>query len=265
MSRRAGKMGVNQVKTGLVSVSFRKLSVDEIIGLAMKAGLGSIEWGGDVHVPPENVDHARLVGEKTRAAGLEVACYGSYYRLTDVESDMAEKVVAAAKALGAPLIRVWAGVSGSREASEEKRNEICRNMRSIAGLAKDENLEVAFEYHGGTLTDTADSAKRLLESVDRSNAGTLWQPPVGMSAEDCAESIRTVGDWIRNIHVFSWNGTERLPLAEGEVKWRACLAEIGRLPGEHRLMMEFVRGDDSAQLLEDAACLARWARGEWNA
>lgn len=256
-------MGVNQVKTGLVSVSFRKLSVDEIIELAVKAGLGSIEWGGDVHVPPEDVDYARRVGEKTRAAGLEVACYGSYYRLTDAEDGMAEKVVAAAKALGAPLIRVWAGVCGSKDAAEERREEVCRNMQILADLARNENIEAAFEYHGGTLTDTAQSAKFLLESVNRTNAGTLWQPPVGMRTEECVESIRTVGRWIRNIHVFSWDGTEKLPLAAGESKWRACLAEIGKIPGEHRLMMEFVRGDDPEQLLEDAACLARWTRGEW--
>ncbi len=89
---------MNSFGTGLVSVSFRKLPPEQIIALARQAGLQSIEWGGDVHVPPENLENARVIGEMTRAAGLSVACYGSYYRLTDAEAGMAEKNVAAAKA-----------------------------------------------------------------------------------------------------------------------------------------------------------------------
>ena len=96
------------------------------------------------------------------------------------------------------------------------------------------------------------------------NVGTLWQPPVSMSTEDCVQSIRAVAPYIRNAHVFSWNGTERLALAEGESKWRACMDELCKLPGEHRLMLEFVRGDSPEQLAEDAACLARWVEGSWN-
>lgn len=250
------------MKTGLVSVSFRSLSPDAVIDLTKLAGLGSIEWGGDVHVPPENLANARAVGDKTRAAGLKVACYGSYYRLTDEESGMAEKIIAAAKALSAPLIRVWAGKLPSAEATEDYRAMVVRNAQALADMAAD--IDIAFEYHGGTLTDDADSALRLLEDVNRPNVRTLWQPPVGMSKEDCVSSIRTVGRYIRNIHTFSWDGTDRLPLSDGAEKWRACLAEIEKLPGEHRLMLEFVKGDSPEQLLTDAACLARWLRGGWS-
>ena len=178
---------------------------------------------------------------------------------------MAEKVVATAKALGAPLIRVWAGRLGSAEADGEYRDMVCRNMQRLADLAAAEGMDVCFEWHGGTLTDTTESALALIEAVDRPNAGTLWQPPVNMSVEGCVDGIRRAAAHIRNIHTFSWNGTERLPLAAGAEKWRACLAEIEKLPGEHRLMMEFVRGDEPAQLIEDATCLARWLKGEWDA
>ena len=249
------------MKTGLVSVSFRSLSPEAVIELTARAGLTSIEWGGDIHVPPHDLIHAGRIGELTRAAGLEVACYGSYYRLTDDEPGMAEAIVAAARALGAPLIRVWAGHLPSEEASEDYRAMIVRNAQRLADLAGE--TAVAFEYHAGTLTDDVASALRLLEEVNRENAGTLWQPPVGMSAEDCLASIRTVGKYIRNIHVFSWNGHDRLPLSDGAEKWRACLGEIERLPGEHRLMLEFVKDDSPPQLLTDAAALNRWTKGEW--
>ena len=251
------------MKTGLVSVSFRSLSPGQIIALTAEAGLDSIEWGGDIHVPAGDIDNALRVGECTRAAGLSVACYGSYYRLTDAEPGMAQSVVQTAKALGAPLIRVWAGNLPSAEADETHRAMIVRNAQRIASLAADENISVAFEYHGGTLTDDPASAKALLESVNRENCFTLWQPPVNMSIENCVSSIRTVGRWIRNIHVFSWKVGERLPPADGAEKWKACLREIRNLPGEHSLMLEFVRGDDPAQLIQDAQTLKRWIKGEF--
>jgi len=37
---------------GLVSVTFRQLTVPEIGELATECGLQAVEWGGDVHVPP---------------------------------------------------------------------------------------------------------------------------------------------------------------------------------------------------------------------
>lgn len=246
-------------------MSFRRLAPQQVIDLAAGCGLDSIEWGGDIHVPAGEFALAAEIGERTRTAGLDVACYGSYYRLTDAEDGMSERVVATARALGAPLIRVWAGAAGSADASPAQRDEICRNARQLAELAASEEIDVAFEYHGGTLTDTAESALALLRAVDRPNVGTLWQPPMSMSAADCLLSIRTVAPYIRNIHVFSWNGVDRQPLDAGAKRWRAYLSEIERLPGEHRLMLEFVRGDDPAQLVEDAACLARWLEGRWNA
>lgn len=251
------------MRTGLVSISFRGLSPNQIIALTVRAGLDSIEWGGDVHVPPGDLKNAASVGECTRAAGLSVACYGSYYRLTAAEPGMARTVVRTAKALGAPLIRVWAGNLGSAEAGRAYRATIYRNAQRIADLAAQENIDIAFEYHGGTLTDDALSAKELLEAVDRKNVGTLWQPPVNMSVGDCIDSIRTVAPWIRNIHVFSWKETERLPLAEGGEKWRAYLDAIRQQPGGRSLMLEFVRGDDPDQLVRDAETLKKWLKGDF--
>jgi len=71
------------MKTGLCSITFRKHSVDEVIDFAKSAELDGIEWGGDVHVPPGDLELARSVREKTEAAGLTIPSYGSYYRCND--------------------------------------------------------------------------------------------------------------------------------------------------------------------------------------
>lgn len=245
------------MKTGLVSISFRNLAPEAIVALATGCGLDAIEWGGDVHVPAGDIARALEVGDMTRRAGLEVACYGSYYRLTDGEAPP-DAVIATAKTLGAKLIRVWAGTKGSAEATDGERAMVVENARRMAMAAGAEGMDIAFEFHGGTLTDDTGSAFRLLGEVDMPNVYTLWQPPVDMPDDECLKSLNVVSGHVRNIHVFTWKGRERLPLEAGAGKWKPLIERIAGLAGEHSLMLEFVAGDDPAQLAADAACLKRW-------
>lgn len=248
------------MKTGLVSVTFRQLTPEEIIALVANAGLDGIEWGGDIHVPPGDLDNARAVGEETRRQGLAVAAYGSYCRLTEEEraAGLPEAVVEAARALGAPLIRVWAGATGSAQASQQAFDAVAANARRMAEMASAHGIRVAFEYHGNTLTDTAQSARRLLEAVAHPNMGSLWQPPVGMFIDECLEGIAQIEPYLQNMHAFTWRGGDRLPLAEGEEAWRLYLDRLATRPGEHYALLEFVAGDHPEQFLRDAQTLRQW-------
>ena len=51
-------------KKGVVSVSFRDKTPEEIVESAAESGLECIEWGSDVHVPFNNLENAREVFEK---------------------------------------------------------------------------------------------------------------------------------------------------------------------------------------------------------
>ena len=117
---------------GLVSVTFRKLTPEEIIALSAKAGVQSIEWGGDIHVPAGDVARAKEVGQQTRDAGLMVAAYGSYYRLAGGGRFPApfEQVLATAAALGAPTIRIWAGVKGAKVCPPKERAAIVAEIEA---------------------------------------------------------------------------------------------------------------------------------------
>ena len=84
------------MRSGLVSVTFRKLSVEEIIGLCKACGLEEIEWGGDIHVPLGDLDAAGKARRLTRQAGLNVACYGSYVRMTREERPLFPRLAATA-------------------------------------------------------------------------------------------------------------------------------------------------------------------------
>lgn len=71
------------LKTGLVSVTFRDKTPEEIISAVKQCGLEGIEWGGDVHVLPGDVSRAREIRHLTEQAGLAVWAYGSYLRLVN--------------------------------------------------------------------------------------------------------------------------------------------------------------------------------------
>ena len=93
------------MKTGLTSITFRQLTAEEVIDLAKQAGLDGIEWGGDIHARPDNLERAKELGNLTRAAGLEVLSYGSYY-FVGKGSDF-EPISQTAEALGCSIIRIW--------------------------------------------------------------------------------------------------------------------------------------------------------------
>ena len=151
--------------TGLVSVSFRKLSPREIVELARETNLKAIEWGGDVHVPPGDLARAREVRAMTTDNGLSVLAYGSYVRLGEEEAATLPRVIETAKALGAPAIRVWAGRRGSAEADDAYRQRVIDQARQFATIAADAGVVVCYEYHVDPLPDTNASAMELLHAA----------------------------------------------------------------------------------------------------
>lgn len=246
------------IHTGLVSVTFRKLAPRAIVDLVAEARLEGIEWGGDIHVPHGNLARAREVAAMTAAAGLRVAAYGSYYRVGE-ETDLAfEAVLDTAAALGAPLIRVWAGDRGSAAADAAFWERVVAESRRIGNLAAAAGKTVTFEYHGGTLTDTDAAARQLIQRVAHDRVRLYWQPRVGPSIQENLDSLRGVLPWLANVHVFHWGPThlDRHPLTQGEDDWQRYLGVIAG--GDHAALLEFVRDDEPAQFLRDAATLRRW-------
>ncbi len=248
-------------KTGLVSITFRQLTPQQITDLCQVAGVDAIEWGGDVHVPHGDLEKAREVAAMTREAGLEVASYGSYYRTVDSEAEglTFASVLDTAVALGAPTIRVWPGTKRPVDATPDYREAVAANLRSAAEQASARGVGIALEFHANTLTETLESAVQLLEAVNHPNLKTLWQPTLIMPYEQQMESLLGVRDWIDYFHVYTWDMTadgkcDRKPLADGEERWKAFFAEFQ----PPYALIEFVKGDAPEQFLADAEALKGW-------
>ncbi len=263
---------------GLVSISFRRLNPTEIIHLCVHNKLEAIEWGGDIHCPHGDVATAVRVGENTRAHGIKIAAYGSYYNFKDVadngtgqgphhgviseanpgserRADGFDGVLSSAVALKAPLIRVWAGWKPSAEYDRTERGAIIRKAKEIADRASEYGIGIGFEYHAGTLTDTRESALQLVRDIDHPNVSLYWQPRNHGNFEKNRRELQTVLPFLGNIHCFFWGPggiEERLPLADGKSVWREFL-EIVKTDGRDRcILLEFIKDDDPGRLAADS-------------
>ncbi|MBN1556500.1 MAG: TIM barrel protein [Phycisphaerae bacterium] len=249
------------IHSGLVSITFRSMTADQIIVLASHAELEGIEWGGDVHVPHGDLEAAFRVGAATRDAGRVVTSYGSYYKagISEEQGLSFKSVLDTAQALGAPVIRVWAGGMGSAEADDRHRATVTADLRRVAALAESAEIDIALEHHKNTLTDDSRSVIRLLQEVDAGNLRMYWQPMLSDDVSKREESLGQFLPFLSNVHVFHWTGVEgktrRRPLAEGRDQWRRYIDIVHGTGRDHFALLEFVRDDSTEQLLSDAETL----------
>lgn len=231
--------------------------------LAAAAGLQAIEWGGDIHVPHGDLAAAERVRRLTCDAGLQVSCYGSYSRAG--EGGDAAAVVDTALALGAPTIRIWAGKRGSADADAQHWEQVVAACRSMLEHAAGKPVNIVFETHGGTLTDTLKCELELLRRLSHPQIGVCWQPPNGQLLEPCEEWLKEVLPWTHHLHVFHWWPTSaaRLPLRDGAARWRRYLS-IARDHAKYATL-EFFKGDSVEQMRADAQTLRELlATNEWS-
>lgn len=257
------------MKTGVCSVSFRSLSIEELVDLTVKAGLDAIEWGGDIHVPHGDLATAKRARSVTEFAGLEVSSYGSYYSPLDVDGNKVEfeAVLDTAFALGVKTIRIWAGKRSTTDSTPEYRKALIEQTLLFANQAKARGVRLAFEFHMNTLTDSNESVVGLLSDLVHPNIYVYWQPPYWISDVSYrVQGLESLRSRLLNFHVFHWGFDDskaeswdraitRYSLARGSDEWGRYL-RIGRVQAEYALL-EFIKDDDSEQFLRDAAELKR--------
>lgn len=249
---------------GLCSVTLRDHPAEVVIDIAAGAGLTAIEWGADRHAPPGDHRLAARLAAATTAAGLTTASYGSYLFAPRATDRAVEEVMDTALALGAPHVRVWTDRVGP-DPDPAVRVAIVSQLVAVAEAAADRALAVSLEFHPGTLTETAAATLALLDEVGAPNLFTYWQPPTGLPVAELLASWHEVQARVSHLHVFRWHSYEdRQPLAEGADLWPGVL---GPPPVEVRwsaprvAFLEFVRGDEPAQVVADAAVLRGWLTG----
>ena len=130
----------------------------------------------------------------------------------------------------------------------------------IADLSAAVGVDLVFEYHGGTLTDSNASAAAFAKAVQHPAVFFGWQPRTGASVAENLEAVRGMLPRLATLHVFNWSkgpdgGSVRHPLCEAGEEWGLYLQEIVRTGRDHVALLEFVRDNSVANFEEDASTL----------
>ncbi len=239
---------------GIVSATFKNLSIDDVIAITRRNKLKAIEWSENHHIELGNTMQASAVKEKCLDVGVSIASYGSYYRLgkgMDFRKSLDNAI-----AIGSERIRIWAGDKPSSAVADDEYELLVKEAQQISAIAADNGIMVCLEWHKNTLTDRNQSGLKFLNDVDCSNFRTFWQPSPEMDVEERCEGIKMVSKFIENIHVYYWDNTGRRPLSEGESDWKRYMKLFG--PDDHYALLEFVKDNTIVQFSSDASAFLSW-------
>ena len=246
------------IKPGLCSVSFKQKEIHEVIALVKETKLQAIEWIGNVHVPPGDIESAEKAGILTREAGLEVAAYGSLFRL-GTEMDFTPHLQSAIS-LKTNQMRIWAGISGksSCEYTKEERKTLVFEAKEACKRAAEHGITLSAECHDGSLTDCVESQLLFLEEVNEPNLKTYWQELLTLPTDIHIPSLAAVlnSGNLSNIHVYNYNifenGRERLLISDGFQKWKQRFELLKDDSTDRYALIEFVKDNSVDSFFSDA-------------
>ena len=243
-----------QYTRGLVSVSFRGKTPEEILQAAKEAGLSCIEWGSDVHAPCGDASALERIARLQKEQGVFCSSYGTYFRIGVNAAEEIEAYIAAAKILGTDILRLWCGDKGSAKYTDAEREGLLGKCITLAKIAEAHGVKLCMECHVNTFTDIKESALWLMESVGSPSFRMYWQPNQFVSAEENLAYARLLAPYTEHIHVFHWLGKEKFPLREGIGIWRQYLSCFS---GERTLLLEFMPDGKIESLPGEADTLAK--------
>lgn len=234
---------------GLCSASFRNHAPEEILRAMKAAELSVIEWGSDVHCPPEK---AEALAALQKRHGIKCSSYGTYFRLGVTPICELEQYIRAAKTLGTDILRLWCGNKNSEDYTEGEKEELFLACKAAAKLAEAEGVILCMECHGKTYTNAKEAALELMQTVDSRHFRMYWQPNQHRTEEENIAYAKVIAAYTVNIHVFNWKGKEKYPLAAAKDIWREYLSCFD---GHKNLLLEFMPDGKLETLGEEAAAL----------
>lgn len=246
------------MELGLVSISFRGQTAEQIVRAVKNAGLTCVEWGSDVHAPCKELDKLEEIAALQQQHGIQCSSYGTYFRLGSDDVAQLSDYICAAKKLGTNILRLWCGNKDADSVLPEEKEKLFADCKAAAVLAEKENVILCLECHNYTYTQTKEGALELMQYVNSSAFRMYWQPNQFRTIAENMEYAQLLKDYIIHIHVFQWKGNDRFPLSDGIEEWRGYLGKIG---SKHTLLLEFMPDDQIETLPREADTLKQIAGG----
>ena len=236
---------------GLVSISFRPLTPEQVISLCHRADLSKIEWGTDSHVKTP-ATAAEVYQAGANAGVLPCSC-GSYFKLGVSPMDDLRTALEIARELHTDILRIWGGNRGSAELTDSDFSKLVKEGYAAADLADSFGITLCLECHPNTVTDRYEYALRLLRDISHPRLRTYWQPNQFMSEAYNLEAAEALAPDTRMIHVFAWSETNRFPLEQYLDIWTRYLSVFQKTGDTFGTLLEFMPDDRPESLMIEAA------------
>lgn len=227
----------NKYRLGLVSVSFRNHTPENILRAMRDAGLSVIEWGSDVHAPYTDKEKLSEIAKLQKEYGIECSSYGTYFDFGKHRIEELPGYIEAAKILGTDILRLWCGNKSGKDMTGEEKEEFFALCKTAAKIAEQSGVILCMERHEHSFTERAEDVVELMNTVNSPNFRMYWQPALAFSAEENVEMAKILAPYTENIHVFNYHDNARHTLFEVVDRWRMYLKEFST---PRTLLMEFL-------------------------
>ena len=234
---------------GLVSISFRNHSPEEILDAMKNAGLTHIEWGSDVHCVPEK---AQEIASLTKKYGIVCSSYGTYFRIGTTPTEEISRYIAAAKTLDTDILRLWCGNKNSEDYTQSEKEALFCECKRLEKIARDNGVILCMECHNKTYTNKKESALELMKEINSPHFQMYWQPNQFKSEKENLEYASMISQYTHVIHVFNWEGEKKYPLCDAVALWKKYLEKFD---GSTPLLLEFMPDGKIESLKTEADAL----------
>ena len=203
------------------------------------------------------------------ARGMRAVGVGAYpaFHLEGAEDEeerrSLEQLVGAAVHLGASVFKIFPGRVASAEAGEALWRRSVEGMRRLAGRTAEAGMLLTLETHGGTLCDTLDGTRRLLEQLPEDGVGICFQPYVEHDTAAAKAAFDALGPRVRLVHLQNRKDGAAALLEEGDwTDYRRFLPHVRRSGFDGPMCLEFTAGITPApgEAFDLAGVLANAAR-----
>lgn len=246
-------MGNKEYSLGLVSVSFRQHTPQEILDAMNRVGLSFIEWGSDVHAPCDNIYKLKEIAMLQKKYGIKCSSYGTYFRFDSTLQEL-ESYINAAKILETNVLRLWCGKKSGADMTNEERISLMNDCKKAAKLAEANDVTLCLECHKKTFTENPKDSVLLMNEVNSKNFRMYWQPFQWQNADDNLKNAELIAPYTKHIHVFNWKDEKKLPLRDAIGEWQKYLEVFS---DKQTLLLEFMPNGTLGELEDEAAALRK--------
>ncbi|WNQ11832.1 sugar phosphate isomerase/epimerase family protein [Paenibacillus aurantius] len=271
------------MKLSVFTVVTPDLSPEELAAAAKDAGLDGIEWRYK-EIPADAAEEAPSFWRRNlcsidpssseeelerfvrlaQANGLENVSVTPYLTPGDLEAT--ERVMQAAKKLGAGMIRVGVPGYNGKENYNDLFDKEVRYLEGVQELSRRYGIKGVVETHHVTICPSAGLTHRLVSRFDPEHIGVLFDPGnmVHEGFENFRMGLELLGPYLAHVHFknAAWvKGEERedgsiawksqwAPMTGGIVNWKQVLRDLKDLGYDGYIGLEDFSGQfESRELL----------------